>query len=116
MAIRLPGRGAGELQILMIQSRVGDFGAGVQLLLFSQPAAAREAYRILGKAVPKHQDDMIDWAVDSQDAVYTNAGAAYRTLGKIFDEQPTCEHQWIDARNKVVQSGEMCPKCGVVRA
>ena len=42
--------------------------------------AAEEAYRLLGKVVPKDQNDMIRWAVASKDAVYTNAGAAYRTL------------------------------------
>ena len=26
-----------------------------------------------------------------------------------------CEHEWVDARNKVVISGEVCPKCGALR-
>lgn len=34
--------------------------------------------------------------------------------------QPTghadCPHKWVDARNKVVQSGEFCRNCGVMRA
>lgn len=29
---------------------------------------------------------------------------------------PPCEHEWIDIRNKVIQSGEMCSKCNLVRA
>lgn len=29
---------------------------------------------------------------------------------------PDCEHDWTDARNEVIQSGEWCPKCGSVRA
>jgi hypothetical protein len=27
-----------------------------------------------------------------------------------------CEHEWVDARNSVVVSGEYCPKCHAVRA
>jgi len=45
-------------------------------------AAAQEAYRLLGKVVPGDQNSMINWAVKSKDSVYTNAGAAYRILGK----------------------------------
>jgi len=36
-----------------------------------------EMVRLLGKVVPANQDSMIEWAVKSQDSVYTNAGAAY---------------------------------------
>ena len=28
----------------------------------------------------------------------------------------TCEHEWVDARNQVVKSGEICLKCGAGRA
>lgn len=38
----------------------------------------QEMVRLLGKVVPADQNDMIRWAVKSQDSVYTNAGAAYR--------------------------------------
>jgi hypothetical protein len=27
-----------------------------------------------------------------------------------------CEHQWIDARNVLVESGELCLKCFAIRA
>lgn len=39
-----------------------------------------EVIRVLGKVVPNDQNAMIEWAVKSQDSVYTNAGAAYRLL------------------------------------
>jgi hypothetical protein len=29
--------------------------------------------------------------------------------------EPPHEHRWVDARNEVVTSGEMCPDCGAVR-
>lgn len=29
---------------------------------------------------------------------------------------PPCDHQWIDVRNEVVLSGEMCITCGAIRA
>ena len=35
---------------------------------------------------------------------------------KALAEIPVCEHDWVDARNSVVQSGEYCPKCGAIRA
>jgi len=28
---------------------------------------------------------------------------------------PPCAHEWADARNRAVASGEFCPKCGAVR-
>lgn len=31
-------------------------------------------------------------------------------------EHPECDHDWRDARNEVVLSGEFCPKCRRVRA
>lgn len=40
-----------------------------------------EVVRLLAKVVPEDQNRMIEWAVKSQDAVYTNAGAAFR-IGK----------------------------------
>ncbi len=27
-----------------------------------------------------------------------------------------CEHEWVDARNEAVESGEMCVKCHAIRA
>jgi len=29
---------------------------------------------------------------------------------------PVCEHKWIDARNALVESGELCLKCFAIRA
>ncbi len=44
-----------------------------------------EVVRLLAKVVPEDQNRMIEWAVKSQDAVYTNAGAAFR-IGKEYLE------------------------------
>ena len=30
--------------------------------------------------------------------------------------EPPCEHNWVDARNKVIVIGEICLKCNAVRA
>ena len=27
-----------------------------------------------------------------------------------------CEHEWVSARNEAVLEGEMCPRCGAIRA
>lgn len=32
------------------------------------------------------------------------------------EDKPECDHEWVDARNEVVMSGEMCPKCNAIRA
>lgn len=29
---------------------------------------------------------------------------------------PTCDHDWVDARNEVVASGEYCSKCGELKS
>ena len=42
----------------------------------------KEAHRILKKVVPENKDAMIEWAVKSQDSVYTNAGAAFCVLNE----------------------------------
>ena len=36
----------------------------------------------------------------------------------ILDEAlyPECDHEWTDARNKVVMNGEVCLKCCAIRA
>lgn len=47
----------------------------------------KDARRLLAKVVPADQDDMIRWAVKSGDAVYTNAGAAYRNLVEALAEE-----------------------------
>lgn len=30
-------------------------------------------------------------------------------------EEKKCEHDWKDIRNKVIESGELCFKCGAIR-
>lgn len=51
----------------------------------SDIACLREIVRLLGKVVPPSKNAMIDWAVKSQDSVYTNAGAAYRVSREYLD-------------------------------
>ena len=38
--------------------------------------------------------------------------------GTLLDRRrvAVCEHEWTDARNKAVKSGEICLKCGDLRA
>jgi hypothetical protein len=45
-------------------------------------------------------DDLRDYAVREREA---------------YDNHK-CDHSWIDVRNEVVESGEMCLKCGAIRA
>jgi len=44
-----------------------------------------DVVRLLAKVVPADQNKMIDWAVKSQDAVYTNAGAAFRIGTEVLE-------------------------------
>jgi hypothetical protein len=32
------------------------------------------------------------------------------------EDEGRCEHDWIDIRNEVIESGEMCSHCGALRA
>jgi len=42
---------------------------------------------------------------------------AIEALGRaLAQEAGTCDHTWVDARNARVQSGEVCVKCGAIRA
>lgn len=40
----------------------------------------------------------------------------YPEIAKAIREGKTCIHEWIDIRNSVIQSGEMCKHCGNLRA
>lgn len=35
---------------------------------------------------------------------------------ELLGEDTECDHEWVDARNEVVTSGEWCRKCNAVRA
>lgn len=37
-------------------------------------------------------------------------------IAQAIREGKTCVHKWTDMRNKIIQSGEICLKCGTVRA
>ena len=48
--------------------------------------------------------------IDPRDKDYVDAMKAIRDL------LATCKHEWADARNQVVKSGEICLKCYAMRA
>lgn len=37
-------------------------------------------------------------------------------MEKITAPSPSCAHEWVDARNEIVKSGEICAKCYALRA
>ena len=37
-------------------------------------------------------------------------------LDASYLEEPECDHDWVDARNAVVRSGEWCRKCNAIKA
>lgn len=41
---------------------------------------------------------------------------SFSDLAQAIREGHTCIHEWIDIRNKVIESGEMCRRCGALRA
>lgn len=47
------------------------------------------------------------------ESVFSRIAAEARAMGQ---GPQTCVHNWVDARNEVVLSGEVCTKCGSVRA
>ena len=51
-------------------------------------------------------------------ALVTAVGAA--AIGPVADivdqiDSLVCEHEWVDMTNEVIQSGEMCRKCNMIR-
>lgn len=40
----------------------------------------------------------------------------YPQIAQAILDGKTCIHKWTDMRNKYIQSGEVCLKCGTVRA
>ncbi len=75
----------------------------------------------------KHGTREIDieaWDGDKRSASLSlTAGQAARLgedvaacLGIIFTDAPTCDHEFVDARNEHVASGELCVRCGAIRA
>ena len=54
-----------------------DFAEGKRTGIREVVKVVQEMVRLLGKVVPANQNAMIEWAVKSQDSVYTNAGATY---------------------------------------
>jgi len=37
-------------------------------------------------------------------------------MNAVSPPPPRCDHNWVDARNEIVQSGELCLKCFSIRA
>lgn len=57
------------------------------------------------------------WRGDECDAVLTLSVAQAARLGEDIAEcLAGCDHKFVDARNAVIESGEMCLKCGAIRA
>jgi len=54
-----------------------------------------------------------DWQADPHDVLQLTLPEAIKALA-LFDDE--CDHEWVDARNEVVSSGEVCLKCHAVRA
>lgn len=39
----------------------------------------------------------------------------WRRPGERYAPKETCDHNWVDARNEVVKSGQWCSKCNAIR-
>lgn len=52
--------------------------------------------------------------VDALDKVEAEARAALAATPAREDDE-RCEHDWVDIRNRVIKSGEMCSRCGALR-
>lgn len=62
-------------------------------------------------------DELNVWRDDECDAVLTLSIAQAGRLGKDIAEcLAGCDHRFVDVRNAVIESGEMCLKCGAIRA
>jgi hypothetical protein len=61
-----------------------------------------------GNGGPKGRPCTCGWGDDEDEGI--------RALTDPATGETTCEHNWADARNEAVQSGEVCTKCSAIRA
>lgn len=76
---------------------------------------------LMAMQMVKHMKDRHELSTCCHDVTPTpayNLEQAVEGLNRVLSitEKRKCEHNWVDARNKLVQSGEVCPKCGAIRA
>lgn len=70
--------------------------------------------------IKNYVDQLIDAAQLFEEGTAMRDGALVRAdavldMVKAFRED-SCEHEFVDARNERVRSGEVCVKCGRIRA
>ena len=88
----------------------------------------REARAALTAALDcmREPSDGIERAWKEVDAVRFDWGTAHEfheaTIDQLRKEalgddmDAACKHDWMDARNEIIQDGEWCRKCGAIRA
>ena len=59
---------------------------------------------------------MVERAADHPEEMNRISARVEGVLLEMLNARSECEHEWVSARNEVVTSGEMCPKCFAVRA
>lgn len=60
-------------------------------------------------------DGNVEPAIVARIPVEMDDPAGNLALFKLADAQQ-CKHEWLDARNAIIKSGEICLKCGALRA
>ena len=51
------------------------------------------------------------WEIDIPGCTWIEGDAFYMVIPEQAEETKACEHEWVDATNDVVLSGEICKKC-----
>jgi hypothetical protein len=58
------------------------------------------------------------WATAASNTGYfilQSLGFSHEEIVSLMVRKEVCAHEWVDARNSVVESGEICPKCNAIR-
>jgi hypothetical protein len=87
----------------------GDYDVLVSAIAAALEAERLEERRECAKIAKEFAEEFDDASAEACVAMEIHTEIEARN-------QATCNHEWIDARNEIVQSGEYCSKCFMLRA
>lgn len=79
-----------------------------------------EAKQALGEAFVKVSDLWTNSPDEPESDLFNRSRDMVIQAKRLLETYATmnrtkCDHDWVDAKNEVVQSGEMCSKCRAIR-
>lgn len=95
--------------------RVGDFLTDEESAFLNE--MGKDRADLIGKSKGSYLQSVLNKIHDlagQMGDIHPNVGAIQAWIHEVSPCK-TCEHDWKDARNQIVQSGEVCLKCGALR-